>query len=133
MTRNKWLGFVIGFLGFIPFFIERSAQEHVMGGFFLFSWAELALITAAISTVIGWIGMRKLVLFGCSPIVGNGISMLLGGLMIIPTSMLIESWAPMPVRDWPHALIFIVATTIISYLIAYNMYGWLFLVIRQHF
>ena len=125
MTRNKWLGFLIGFLGFIPFFIEKSAQEYVSGGFLLFSWAELALITAAISTVLGWIGMRKLVLLGYSPIVGNGISMLIGGLMIIPTSMLIESWTPLPVRDWAHALIFIGITTVISYLIAYNMYGWL--------
>ena len=125
MTRVKWLGLLVGFLGFIPFFIEKSGHEHAAGGFFMFSWAELALITAAIATVIGWIGMRKLVLLGYSPVVGNGISMLIGGLMIILTSMRIETWDPMPVRDWPHALIFIAITTVLSYIIAYNMYGWL--------
>lgn len=125
MTRKKWLGLLIGFLGFIPFFIEKSGQEYASGGFVLFSWAELALVTAAIATVIGWIGMRKLVLLGHSPILGNGISMLIGGVMIIPTSMMIESWSPLPVRDWAHALVFIALTTVISYIIAYNMYGWL--------
>jgi EamA-like transporter family. len=125
MTRTKWLGLIIGFLGFIPYFIEKSGQEYVSGGFFLCSWAELALVAASISTVIGWIGMRKLVLLGYSPIVGNGISMLIGGLMIIPTSMFLDSWSPSPVRDWPHALIFVVIITLISYIIAYNMYGWL--------
>ena len=123
MTFKKWLGLSIGFFGFIPFFVQQ--QEHASGRFLMFSWAELALITAAIATVIGWIGMRKLVLSGYSPIVGNGISMLIGGLMIIPTSMMIEPWSPLPVRDWPHALIFIGITTFISYIIAYNMYGWL--------
>jgi drug/metabolite transporter (DMT)-like permease len=125
MTRTKWLGLIIGFVGFIPFFIEKSGAEQVSGGFFLCSWAELALITAAIATVIGWIGMRKLVLLGYSPVLGNGISMLVGGLMIIPSSMFLDSWSPSPVRDCPHALIFIVLTSVISYIIAYNMYGWL--------
>ena len=123
MTRSKWLGLSIGFLGFIPYFIEKSGQEYVSGSFFCFSWAELALITASVATVLGWIGMRKLVLLGHSPILANGISMLIGGLMIIPSSLLLDSWDPSPVHDWPHALIFVVLTSFISYIIAYNMYG----------
>lgn len=123
MTYKKWLGFLIGFLGFIPFFIEKSAQEHIAGRFCIFSWAELSLMIAALSTVVGWIGMRKLMLLGGSPIIGNGISMLIGGLMMLPTSLILESWAPVPVRDWGHALIFILITTLISYIVAYNMYG----------
>jgi drug/metabolite transporter (DMT)-like permease len=123
MTLKKWLGLCIGFLGFIPYFIEKSSGECAVGGFLCFSWAELALVTAAISTVIGWIGMRKLVLQGGSCLVGNGISMLVGGCMVLMTSLYIESWTPVPVRDWPHALIYIVLTTGISYIIAYNIYG----------
>lgn len=123
MTYKKWAGLLIGFVGFIPFFIEQ--QEYASGRFLLFSWAELALITASIATVVGWIGMRKLVLLGYSPVAGNGISMLIGGLMMIPTSMMIESWSPVPVRDWPHALLIIGITTGISYIVAYNMYGFL--------
>lgn len=125
MTMKKWLGFVVGFLGFVPFFIEKSATEHAVGGFFLFSWPELALIGAAISTVIGWISMRKLVLLNFSPLAANGVSMLIGSLLVIPSSyMLGELWNPFPVRDWPHALLFILIEMVISYIIAYNMYGW---------
>ena len=125
MTRTKWLGLIIGFVGFIPYFIEKSGSEQVSGGFLLCSWAELALVAASIATVVGWIGMRKLVLLGHSPILGNGISMLVGGLLIIPSSLWLDSWSPSPVRDWPHALMFILLTSVISYIIAYNMYGWL--------
>lgn len=125
MTLIKWLGFLIGFLGFIPFFIEKSAQESASGCFLFCSWAELALVTASISTVIGWIGMRKLVLLGYCPVVANGISMFMGGLMILPVSMVLEPWTPVPVSDWFHASFYIMLTTCISYIIAYNMYGYL--------
>jgi len=123
MSWKKWLGLAIGFLGFIPYFIEKSAGESMSGGCLYFSWAELALVTAATSTVIGWIGMRKLVLQGGSCLFGNGISMFIGGCMILMTSFYVESWTPVPVRDWPHALIYIVLTTGISYISAYNIYG----------
>lgn len=126
MSIKKWLGFFIGFIGFVPFFIEKSATEHSVGGFFLFSWPELALIAAAVSTVIGWISMRKLVLLNFSPLVANGLSMFIGALLIIPSSLILgESWNPLPVRDWSHALLFVLLATFISYIIAYNMYGWL--------
>lgn len=123
MTWKKWLGLGIGFLGFIPYFIEKSAGECASGGFLCFSWAELALVIAAISTVIGWIGMRKLVLQGGSCLVGNGISMFVGGCMVLVASRCLESWTPFPVHDWAHALMYIVLTTGISYIIAYNIYG----------
>lgn len=124
MTVKKWLGFLIGFLGFIPFFIEKSAIEHNVGGFFFCSWPELALIGAAISTVIGWISMRKLVLLNFCPLAANGLSMLVGSILVLLSSWLFgESWNPMPVRDWGHASIFIFLATFISYILAYNMYG----------
>jgi drug/metabolite transporter (DMT)-like permease len=125
MTVAKWLGLIIGFIGFIPYFIEKSGTEPVASGFFFCSLAELSLVTASIATVVGWIGMRKLVLLGYSPILGNGISMLIGGLMILPASMMLDSWSPSPVHDWLYALIFVVIISFISYITAYNMYGWL--------
>ena len=87
MSTKKWLGFFIGFIGFVPFFIEKSATEHAVGGFFLFSWPEFALIAAAMSTVIGWISMRKLVLLKFIPLVANGLSMLVGCIVDNPKSL----------------------------------------------
>jgi drug/metabolite transporter (DMT)-like permease len=123
MTLKKWCGLCVGFLGFIPYFIEKSTTECGSGSFLCFSWAELALVTASISTVIGWIGMRTLVLRGGSCLVGNCVSMLVGGCLILVASVYTESWNPVPVRDIKHALIYIILTTCISYLIAYTMYG----------
>ncbi len=123
MTRKKWLGFLVAFAGFIPFFIEKSATERATGGLLVFSWAELALVTAALATVVGWIGMRKLVLRGYCSIAANGISMLIGSLLIMATSCACESWNPFPVRDWKHALACVAIITTVSYIMAYNLYG----------
>jgi drug/metabolite transporter (DMT)-like permease len=126
LSKIKWLGFIIGIIGFIPFFIEKSVAETNVGGLFFFSWPEIALVVAALATVFGWIAMRRLVLDGYSPIVANGISMFASAFLIMPTSFFAgESWNPFPVSHWNYALFYIIITTIISNVIAYNMYGWL--------
>jgi len=126
MSLYKWAGMIIGFLGFIPFFIEKSSTEEITGGLLCFSWPELSLMTAALATVLGWIAMRSLVLKGYSPIVANGLSMLAATFLIMPTSFFAgEQWHHFPVTNWGPALFYIVITMIISNMIAYNMYGWL--------
>ncbi len=126
MSLSKWAGMLVGIIGFIPFFIEKTNAEETSGGLFCFSWPELALMTAAVACVLGWIAMRSLVLKGYSPLVANGISMLASTFLIMPTSFFAgEQWNYFPVIHWGPTLFYVILTMIISNIIAYNMYGWL--------
>lgn len=124
MSRLKWVGLIIGLFGFIPFFLAKKGSELSIGGI-PFSWVEIALVVGAIASVLGAIGLRKLMLDGYSIVVANGISMFLSTLLFIPTSLYFELWNPVPVHHWGYALIFLVIIVVISNIIMYNFQGWL--------
>ncbi len=124
LSAKKILGFLIGFLGFIPLLLEKSDHESLLGGFSCFSWAELSLVTAALATVIGWIYMRKLVQMNFCPIAANGISMFVSSFLILPTSFYAgELWSPIPVTNMLAVLPYLIALMLISNILAYNIYG----------
>lgn len=124
MTFWKWTGLLIGFAGTIPLFLQKSAAEEACGAFFAFSWGETALIGAALSTVIGWVTMRAWLSEGNCPILANGVSMLLSAPCIFFTSWFYEaSWVPHVQMPLSTILFYLVSVTLISHIIAYNMYG----------
>ena len=125
MTWKKWVGLIMGFLGFLPILFHETIGEKGLGGLLFFSWAELSLFVAAISTAYGWTVMRKLVHDNSlSPVFANGFSMLLGSFFIIPTSFLLESWSP-AVTNLQAFIFFLLILTLISNIVGYNMYGFL--------
>lgn len=124
LTAKKWMGLLTGFLGFIPILITQTSSEKETGQFFIFSWAELAVMGAAIASVYGWILMRQLVKEdGYSPIMANGVSMLMGGLMSLVNSFLVETWSPFPVTEYIPFIECSLCLILISNLICYNLYG----------
>lgn len=124
MTFRKWGGLLIGFLGFLPIFLHQTQDEATSGSLFTLSWAELAVMGAALSSVWGWILLKGLVFEkGYSPIVINGFSMTLGGAMALLHSGLVESWNPLPVYDVTSFLLFGGALLVVSNLLGYNLYG----------
>lgn len=126
MSRNKWLGLLIGFLGFIPMLMTQTATEEGTGKFLMLSWAEIAVMMAAVCSVYGWILLRQLVKDeGCSPFTANGMSMLIGGAMALTHSSLVETWNPIPVTQFFPFFECAVLLIIISNFMAYNLYGFL--------
>ena len=126
MTLRKWVGLIIGILSFFPILLHQSSGEVGLGGLLFVSWAELALLVAAISTAYGWNTMRKVVLAGSlSPLFANGVSMFIGGLLIMPTSYLLENWNPIPVTNVEIFLGSVLILTFISNIFGYNIYGFL--------
>lgn len=124
MTLKKWGGLALGFLGFIPIFLIPTADESLSGTFLSFSWAELAVMGAALSSVWGWIILKGLVFDkGYSPILSNGLAMLFGGFLALIHSFFTESWEPIPVNDVPSFLMFAGALLLVSNLLGYNLYG----------
>lgn len=127
MTKKKWTGLIVGFLGFIPILLSKTSQENLAGDLFGFSWAELAVVGAAICSVYGWILLKQLVNDeGYSPFSANGLSMLIGGACALFHSLLTENWDPTPIHGailpFLECTIFLI---IVSNCICYNLYGFL--------
>lgn len=120
----KWIGLLVGCVGMIPILLTQSMGEEKISNFFFISWAELAVIGAAFSSVYGWIILKKLVINDrVSPLASNGYGMVIGGGIALIHSLLTENWDPVPVQEaFPFAqcALFLV---IVSNLICYNLYG----------
>lgn len=124
LNGKKWLGLLVGFLGFLPILLSQTANESVAGHFLIFSWAEIAIMLAAICSVYGWILLRQLVTEeGLSPLMANGFSMLIGGSMALGHSAFVEEWNPIPVTGMFPFLECTLLLIVISNLICYNLYG----------
>jgi drug/metabolite transporter (DMT)-like permease len=126
MTSKKWLGLLVGFAGFLPILLHQTASEAETGQLWLFSWAEICVVGAAVTSVYGWILLKQTVTEnGYSPIFANGISMTLGGFMALLHSAAVEEWHPIPVSEfWPFLACALILM-LISNGICYNLYGYL--------
>lgn len=149
MNLRKWLGLLVGFFGFLPVLMLDGQGEYSVGSFFFLSLPELCLLISAISAVIGWVVMKKLVSSELySPIMVNGIGMLWGGLAALITSFIIEGkpalkfpsgctkislGSILPETDFfcsyaGGVLLFVIYTALlilIANVIFYNLYGFL--------
>ena len=128
MNKKKWIGLTIGFAGIIPPLLIQTGSEKSLGGLGIFSWAELAIVGATVFSVYGWVLLRLLVKNNSlSPIVANGVSMLIGGILAIVHSLCVESWNPFPVAA-ANMSAYIQGTLIITFIsniLCYNLYGFL--------
>src|SRR5262249_31033436 len=61
MSTKKWRGLLVGFAGIIPILISKTTEEEFAGQLWIFSWAELAVVVAVVSSVYGWILLKQLV------------------------------------------------------------------------
>lgn len=149
LTKKKWLGLIVGFVGFMPTLMSKAPEEAVAGSIGFFSFPELVLFISVVSSCYGWILMQKMVSHEKhSPLMINGIAMLGGGLMCLGVSRLVEgpyAIASVPrfgthitpfdawLTQWIHAdysgiflfLFYTAALIIIANFICYNLYGWL--------
>ena len=124
LNGKKALGLIIGFIGFTPILIAQTTDEKLTGNFLIFSWAEIAVVLAVVSSVYGWIVLRQLVKENnMSFLDANGLSMTIGGLIAIGHSYFVENWDPFPVTNGTIYLECTLALVVISNLICYNLYG----------
>lgn len=124
LTWKKWAGLIIGFVGIMPVLLNETSNEQETGHLFIFSWAEMAVMTASICSVYGWILLKKLVRDdGMPPFLANGYSMLIGGVMALANSYLVEDWDPLPFTEFLPFAETTILLLVISNLICYNLYG----------
>lgn len=126
MNVRKWIGMGVGFLGFIPVIMTQTGSEDLLRVGSFFTLPTLAIAGAALFSVYGWVLLRLTVKDQeLSPVMANGSSMLLGGLLALVHSFFIESWNPIPV-DSAHISPFLqnlFFMTILYNVICYNLYG----------
>ena len=127
MTKKKWIGMSIGFLGFIPTIMAKEAGELSLGSFIGLSTPEIAMFFAVLFSVYGWVLLRLIVKEEVSPLVANGVSMLIGGLLALGASFFIDSWTPIPIvhGSFLKLLGLIGVLTLLSNIFCYNLYGFL--------
>ncbi|MCE5318533.1 MAG: DMT family transporter [Parachlamydia sp.] len=126
LSLKKWTGLLIGIAGILPVLLTQTTAEERAGQIFLFSWAELAVMGAALCSVLGWIFLKQLVQKeGYSPVLANGVSMLAGGIFSLGHSYVVENWNPVPVSESLPFIECALLLILISNLICYNLYGYL--------
>ncbi|MFI4938176.1 MAG: DMT family transporter [Candidatus Berkiellales bacterium] len=129
LTIKKWLGLCIGFIGLTPILFTQSSTAELAKDLLFISWAEIALIVAVFASVYGWILLKKIINdYHYTPIMANGVSMLMGGVLALFHSYLSgETWAPFPITTGKYAPFIECALwmTLISNVVCYNLYGYL--------
>ncbi|WP_068471304.1 DMT family transporter [Candidatus Protochlamydia phocaeensis] len=124
LSPKKWMGLLIGFMGFLPILMSHTSSEEQTGHLLFFSWAELSVMMAAICSVYGWIVLMQLVnQHKLSPVTANGTSMFVGGAFALVHSLIVEDWNPIPVTNVTIFLECTLLLILISNLICYNLYG----------
>ena len=126
LSSKKWMGLLIGMVGITPILLAQTTTEELTGHFWIFSWAELAVLAAAACSVYGWILLKQLVQDNQhSPFVANGFSMMIGGFFSLAHSYIDEDWQPIPVTEFLPFIGCTLVLILISNFIGYNLYGWL--------
>jgi drug/metabolite transporter (DMT)-like permease len=125
MNPRKWLGLLIGFAGIIPVLAIQKGAGELLSSFSFISWPEIAMVGASICTVYGWILLRLILQSNVSILMANGASMLLGGLIAMGHSYMVESWTPFPVSVSHVGAFFqgVLIMTFISNILGFNLYG----------
>jgi drug/metabolite transporter (DMT)-like permease len=121
LSIKKRIGLAIGLCAFLPdFVLHYSAIQSCAWTLCL---GYLMMLGAVVSTVLGWLVMRDLVLNGYSPSFINGIGMLIGGILALGTSLLFEQWNPVPVISWTHFIYLSTLIAVLNDILFYNFYG----------
>lgn len=123
MTPKKWLGLLIGCVGFIPILYYQDSTETTQEWIFI---AELAVAGACVFNAYGWVLLKQTIKENnLSPLTANGYSMLIGGFFSLLHSFFVENWSPIPTTDLFAFITSTLALILISNLFCYNLYGYL--------
>lgn len=126
MSLRKWIGLCIGVGGMLPVLMIQTGSEELMNAFSFLSWPALAVILGVLASVYGWVLLRLIVKNQTvSPLMANGISMLIGGSFALFHSFFFENWTPLPItsENAPAFLKITLFMVLLFNLICYNLYG----------
>jgi len=122
MTKGKFAGLAIGFIGLIPILLTTSSTEQILGEISFISLPEFAVIVSVALHAYSWVVMRKLVRDkNYSPTLVNGLTMTAGGLLALLTSFF--TGGIFPVTNIVPFTGLLTMVILISNIICFNLYG----------
>lgn len=124
LTKLKVAGIIIGTTGLAPVLLSQSTGEQAFSTIFSLSVPEVVLLGAVFSAAYAWFRVKELMDKGYHFALINGITMLIGGILSLLTSFIVEGFQP-PVSDWSGFLFWVLLLVLFANGIFYNMYGWL--------
>jgi len=120
MSCKKWIGFSIGLAGIL--FYTQCQQSIDL----TVTWAHALMLFSVITSSLGWIFVRLLVKNkGYSTLTVNGFSMLVGGLIALPLSTMIEGAIHVDISQIPYIFGLLSLMILIANILFYNLYGYL--------
>jgi drug/metabolite transporter (DMT)-like permease len=123
MNAKKWIGLAIGFLGIGPVLFALSGSEELLSITSYLTWPTLAMVGAALCAEYGWVLLRLVVKDqAMSPVMANGTTMFIGGILAFGHSYFTESWNfpsanLLPLCGWTLFM------ALFSNILCYNLYG----------
>ena len=124
LTKIKVVGMIIGTLGVIPLIITPDSATSVAAELFKVSAAEGVLLIAVFAGAYGWFPVKKLMNKGYTLPMINGVTMLVGGLAALATSLAVEGVFTKHIFDFGPFLFWVLLLILLANGIFYNMYGW---------
>jgi drug/metabolite transporter (DMT)-like permease len=127
LSKQKILGMLVGFVGLIPVHFIYFVDTFAKGDYTIQYIAEGIVVGAVFFSVYGWVLFKRIINeYKYSPLLINGISMIIGGILALIHSFFSgEVWNPTPVIQVKHFIITSISICLISNVICYNLYGYL--------
>ncbi len=126
LNYKKLIALFIGFMGMLPIIFTTDQGEQGLMQLFSISLPELALFVAVFSTIYGWFLIKQLLDKGYSLSLINGITMSLGGLLCLVTSLGEQLVYHQPLySNFGAVMGYSFLLVLISNVLAYGIYGYL--------
>jgi len=124
LSRTQCIGLVVGCIGLIPILMATTLAEKSLGEICCLSWQELFVLTAVGLHTYCYVLIRLLIKsHAYTPMMINGVSMTIGGLMALGTCFAFGEYfpveKPLPFIQWLTIIV------LISNIICHNLYGYL--------
>lgn len=124
LQARQWVGMVIGALGLVPLIVLQAEPAGLLS-LWQISLPEFVLFGSMTSACYAWFVIKKLMGKGYSIPLINGVAMLLGGMMTVPTVLYAEPQALSQVGSWSSFAGWLSLLIILSHFVSYNLYSWL--------
>lgn len=119
----KWVGMAVGFIGIMPTLLAESSSEEALGSLLMLSWADIAILLAAILYSYGWFPVDTLVREkNYSSFTINGYAMFFAGIAALCSAPYLETIA---IGSLSKIAIYLPLLILIGNIICYNLYAYL--------
>lgn len=119
---QKFAAMGIAVVGLLPLIGAHGSPASSM---LQISVPEVVLLGAVASACYAWFVITDLMAAGFSLLVINGIAFFVGGLLSVPTFLVVEGAAWQQVTDWSAFVAWLSVLIVMAHGISYNLYGWL--------